>query len=67
MTNSETAQEVNRKSDSVLMLLSNTLLSQTGEEFSSLEPISNKEFYSGVMLVAAAMLAFGLVVRIIGA
>jgi hypothetical protein len=63
----ETVKAMKRKPDSVLTLLLNTLFSQTGEEFLSLEPISDREFYSGITLVGAAILAFGLVVRIIGA
>jgi hypothetical protein len=66
MINVDTVEATESHHDSVLILLLNTLLSQSGEEFSSLEPISDKEFYPGVMLIGAAILAFGLIVRIIG-
>ena len=63
----ETVKATMSNPESVLNLLSNTLFSPSGEEFSSMEPISDKEFYSGMLLVGAAILAFGLVVRMIGA
>jgi hypothetical protein len=59
-------ETVKEREESVLGLLSNTLFCQCGEEFTSMAPISDKEFYSGLTLVGAAILAFGLVVRLFG-
>jgi hypothetical protein len=66
MINSNTVGSGKTAQNSVRTLLLNTLFSQSGEDFSSLEPISDREFYSGLTLVGVAILAFGLVMRIIG-
>ncbi len=60
-------KSMTQNAEPISRLLHNTLFSQSGEVFNELQPISNKEFISGILLIAAAASVIGLLFRVFGA